>query len=246
MEAEHERALSDVMENAEKDYGNLEKKHFETITMMKEAEDRARSEYEQRIKLEAELAQQLEKIKKLETEYLRSLGETLESGKKEGKQEGKQEAWGEIKDQIQGVYNKSFRDGWKAALKKVDTPISSDLFLRENTPLPYPSVGLKESDKEDEDDDDDEDEEDDAELTGDFPEGQTVSPIVISAEDPLIATISAPVDSASLMTEGLPAPATTENPPAPTTVEGPSATTTAEDPPVPSTNEDFPTPSSQI
>uniref|UniRef100_A0A2N9I483 Uncharacterized protein n=1 Tax=Fagus sylvatica TaxID=28930 RepID=A0A2N9I483_FAGSY len=246
MEAEHERALSDVMENAKKDYGNLEKKHFETITMMKEAEDRARSESEQRIKLEAELAQQLEKIGKLETEYLHSLGEALENGKKEGKQEGKQEAWGEIKDQIEGVYNRSFRDGWKAALKKVDTPISSDLLLRENTPLPYPSAGLRESDKEDEDDDDDEDEEDDAEVTGDFPEGQTVSPIVISAEDPPIATISAPVDLASLMTEDLPAPATIENPPAPTTVEGPPATTTAEDPPVPSMNEDFPTPSSQI
>ena len=95
----------------------------------------------------------------------------MESGKKEGKQEGKQEAWGEIKDQIQGVYNRSFRNGWKAALKKVGTPVSSDLLLRENTPLPYPDAGLRDSNKEDEDGNDDEDEEDDAEVLGDVPEG---------------------------------------------------------------------------
>ena len=56
---------------------------------MKEAEDRVRSESKQRAKLEAELAQQLEKVRKLKTEYLRSLGEALENGKKEGEQEGK-------------------------------------------------------------------------------------------------------------------------------------------------------------
>jgi flagellar biosynthesis/type III secretory pathway protein FliH len=108
MEVEHEKALSAVKANAERDYGILEKKHFETITLMKDAEDRVRSESEQKAKLEAELAQQSEKIRKLEAEYLRSLGEALENGKKEGKQEGKQEAWCEIKDQVQGVYNRSF------------------------------------------------------------------------------------------------------------------------------------------
>uniref|UniRef100_A0A2N9FJF5 Uncharacterized protein n=1 Tax=Fagus sylvatica TaxID=28930 RepID=A0A2N9FJF5_FAGSY len=222
MKAEHEKILTDVVKNAEKDYGDLEKKHFETITLMKDAEDRARSESEQKVKLEAELAQSLEKIKILEAEYLHSLGETLESGKKEGKQE----AWGEIKDQIQGVYNRSFRDGWKAALKKVGTPVSSDLLLLENTPLPYPDAGLRESDKEDEDGDDDEDEEEDAEVIGDVPEGQAIDPIVISAEDPPIITVSAPVDSTPVVTENPPAPATDENPPAPPT------------------NEDFPTPAS--
>ena len=231
MEADHEKALSVVKANAERDYGNLEKKHFETVTLMKDTEDRVRSESEQRAKLETELAQQLEKIRTLKTEYLRSLGETLENGKKEGKQEGKQEAWGEIKDQIQGVYNRSFRDGWKAALKKVDTPASSDLFLRENTPLPYPSAGLRESDKEDGEDDDDEVEEDDAEVIGDTPEGQTASPIIISAEVSPTNTISAPVESALVLTE---------DPPAPTTDANPSASTTTEDPPVPVTNEDLP------
>uniref|UniRef100_A0A2N9EFP5 Uncharacterized protein n=1 Tax=Fagus sylvatica TaxID=28930 RepID=A0A2N9EFP5_FAGSY len=222
MKAEHEKILTDVVKNAEKDYEDLEKKHFEMITLMKDAEDRARSESEQKVKLEAELAQSLEKIKKLEAEYLCSLGETLESGKKEGKQE----AWGEIKDQIQGVYNRSFRDGWKAALKKVGTPVSSDLLLRENTPLSYPDAGLRESDKEDEDGDDDEDEEEDAEVIGDVPEGQAIDPIVISAEDPPTITVSAPVDSTPVVTENPPAPATYENPPAPPT------------------NEDFPTPAS--
>ena len=223
MKAEHEKVLKDVVHNAEKDYEDLEKKHFETITLMKDAEDRARSESEQRKKIEAELAQSLEKIKTLEAEYLRSLGEHLESGRKEGKQEGKQEAWGEIKDQIQGVYNRSFRDGWKAALKEVGTPVSSDLLLRENTPLPYPDAGLRDSDKEDEDGDDDEDEEEDAEVLGDVQEGQTIDPIIISAEDSPIATVSEPVDSASMATENPPAPATDENPPsAPTNEDRPT------------------------
>jgi hypothetical protein len=218
MKAEHEKILGDVVKNAENDYGDLEKKHFETIRLMKDAEDRARSESEQKVKLESELAQSLEKIRTLEAEYLRSLGKTLESGKKEGKQE----AWGEIKDQIQGVYNRSFRDGWKAALKKVDTPDSSDLLLRENTPLPYPNAGLRESDKEDEDSDDDEDEEDEeegAEVIGDAPEGQAIDPIVISAEDSPTIAVLAPVDPTLVVTENPPAPAIDENPPAAPTNE---------------------------
>ena len=56
MEAEHERAMSNVMANATKNYRDLERKHFETVTLMKYAEEKARSESEQRTKLEAELA----------------------------------------------------------------------------------------------------------------------------------------------------------------------------------------------
>ena len=33
MKAEHEKVLKDVVHNAEKDYEDLEKKHFETITL---------------------------------------------------------------------------------------------------------------------------------------------------------------------------------------------------------------------
>ncbi len=194
MEAEHERAMSDVMANAAKDYGDLEKKHFETVTLMKDAEEKARSESEQRTKLEAELAQYQEKVRKLEAECVRSIGEAMENGKKEGKQEGKQEAWDEIKDQIQGVYNRSFRDGWKAALKKVDIPASSDLLLRENTPLPYPDAGLRELDKEDDDEEDDEDEGDEVEIIGDVQDDQVANPVLISADDPPIAATSALVD----------------------------------------------------
>ncbi len=80
------------MANAAKDFGDLEKKHFETITLMKEAEDKARSESEQRLKLEAELSQLQEKVRKLEAECVHSIGEAMENGKNEGKQEGKQEA----------------------------------------------------------------------------------------------------------------------------------------------------------
>ena len=130
----------------------------------------------------------------------------MENGKKEGKQEGKQEAWGEIKDQIQGVYNRSFRDGWKAALKKVDIPASSDLLLIENTLLPYPDTGLREPDKEDEDEEDDEDEGDDVEIIGDVQDDQAANPVLISTDDPPITATSIPVDSVPMTTEDPPAP----------------------------------------
>ena len=92
MEAEHDRAMSDVLANASKNLEDLEKKHFETINLMKDAKEKVRTESEQRVKLEADLIQLQEKIKKLEAECVRSIGEALENGKREGKHEGKQEA----------------------------------------------------------------------------------------------------------------------------------------------------------
>ena len=69
-EAEHTKAMADVLENVAVNYGTLEKKHFETINQMKEAEEKARTEFKQRAKVEAELVQLQEKIKSLEAECI--------------------------------------------------------------------------------------------------------------------------------------------------------------------------------
>ena len=192
MEAEHDKVMSDVLANAAKNYEDLEKKHFETTTLMKEAEEKARTESEQRTKIEADLVQLQEKVKNLEAECVRSIGEAREDSKREGNQEGRQEVLNEVKDQLQGVYNRSFRDGWKAALKKAELPASSDLFLRENTPLPYRDAGLRESDKEDEGDEEDEDEEIETEEVGDVRDDRVANPTPILIEDPPASVDPAP------------------------------------------------------
>jgi hypothetical protein len=112
-EAEHTKAMAEVLEDAAVNYGALEKEHFNTIHKMKEAEERARTESEHRAKMDVELTQLKEKVRKLETECIQSIGEARE----EGKREGKQEVMGEVKEQLQGVFNRGFRDGWKSALK---------------------------------------------------------------------------------------------------------------------------------
>ncbi len=63
---------------------------------------------------------------------------------------------GEVKAQLQGVFNGGFKDGWKLALRWADVPDSSDLYLRRNTPLPYPEVGLKDSNDENQEVEEDE------------------------------------------------------------------------------------------
>ena len=117
-EAEHEKAMSNMLANATNNYGTLEKKHFELTNLMKDAEEKARTESECRERVEAELIQLKDKIKTLESECIRLIGEAWEEGKREGKAEGKQLILEEVKEQIRAVYNRSFRDGWKAALKK--------------------------------------------------------------------------------------------------------------------------------
>jgi hypothetical protein len=203
MEAEHDKAMSDVLLNAAKNYGDLEKKHFETIALMKDAEEKVRTESKMRTKIEAELVLLQDKVKNLEAECVRSIGEAREEGKREGEVEGKHEVLGDVKNQIQGVYNRSFRDGWKVALRKVDTPASLDLLLRENTPLPYPDAGLRESDKEDGDEEEDEDEEDEVQEIGSV----EVNPVLIPADNPLALASSDPIDSVLIPTENPPAPA---------------------------------------
>uniref|UniRef100_A0A2N9HJY9 Uncharacterized protein n=1 Tax=Fagus sylvatica TaxID=28930 RepID=A0A2N9HJY9_FAGSY len=53
-EAEHNKALAEVMESATANYLALEKEHFNALNNMKKAEERARTEAEQKAKMEAE------------------------------------------------------------------------------------------------------------------------------------------------------------------------------------------------
>uniref|UniRef100_A0A2N9HBA0 Uncharacterized protein n=1 Tax=Fagus sylvatica TaxID=28930 RepID=A0A2N9HBA0_FAGSY len=86
--------------------------------------------------------------------------EGKEEGMAEGKELRKEGAMDEVKTQFQIVYNSGFRHGWKSALNKTEQPKTSDLFLRTNTPLPYPEAGLKDSgDEADEEEDEEIDDE---------------------------------------------------------------------------------------
>jgi hypothetical protein len=146
--AEHNKAVAEVMENATTNYKALEQEHFKALHSMKEAEERARAKAEHRAKMEAKFTQLQEKVRTLKAECIQSIGKARE--------EGKQEVMGEVRAQLQGVFNRGFRDGWKSTLRKAEVPDSSDLFLRDSTPLPYPEAGLKDLDDEDEEEDEDE------------------------------------------------------------------------------------------
>ena len=181
-----------MMANAANNYRTLEKQLLETTNLMKDAEEKARTESEQRIKVEAELDQLKEKIKLLESECVRSIGEARVEGKREGKDEGEQSVLNEVKEQLELVYNRSFRDGWKAALKKAGTPATSDLLLRENTPLPYPEADLRASDKEDAEEEGDETEEDEVQVVG----GVEAIPVLTPADCPPAPVNPVPADLA--------------------------------------------------
>jgi hypothetical protein len=144
------------MESATSNYKSLEEEHFKNLNIMKETEERTRNEAAKRIQMEEKMAQLKEKMRKLETECIQSIGEARE--------DGKEEVMEEVKAQFQMVYNSGFKDGWKSALNKAEVPDASDLFLRDNTPLPYPDARLKDTD--DEAGEEDEDEEEDREAQG--------------------------------------------------------------------------------
>jgi hypothetical protein len=167
-DVEHEKNMSEVLASATDNYKKLEDEHFKNINIMKEVEERARTEEGKRIQMEAELIGMQEKMKKLESECLLSIGkahqERMEEGMAKGKELGKEGAMDEVKAQFQMVYNSGFRHGWKSALSKTEQPETSDLFLHANTPLPYPQAGLKNFD--------DEAEEEDAEEEGEEEEGE--------------------------------------------------------------------------
>ena len=106
-----------------------------------------------------------EKVRKLESECLASLKKSIEDGKVQGRIEGKklgyEGAMVEARTQFRMVYNTSFRKGWKSALTKTEQPETSELFLRSNTPIPYPKEGLKDSDNEAQEEGEEEEEDDD-------------------------------------------------------------------------------------
>jgi hypothetical protein len=171
-EAEHEKSMSEVLKVTGENYARLEGQHHKNIIVMKEAEERARAEETKRAKAEAEIAKLREKMKELESECVRRLGDAHKEGMEEGltkgeelgltkgKELGREGAMGEVTAQFKMVYNSGFRHGWKLALSKTEQPEVSELFLRANTPLPYPDAGLKNSNDEgDEEDEEGEEEE---------------------------------------------------------------------------------------
>jgi hypothetical protein len=151
--------MTEELQQKGADYKKLEDQHFKNVNLMKEAEERARVEVENREKIEVELTELKEKVRKLESECIASIGKAREEGKEEriakGKILGQEAAMDEARTQFRIVYNIGFRQGWKSALNKTGQPESSDLFLLLNTPIPYPEEGLKDSDDEAEEEEED-------------------------------------------------------------------------------------------
>jgi hypothetical protein len=145
---------AEVLANATANYKKLEDQHFKNVNLMKEAKERARTEAANRERMEGELAEMKDKVKKLESECILSIGKAQEEGKAEGKVLGKEAAMDEARTQFWMVYNNGFRHGWKSALNKTEQPKTFELLLRANTLLPYPTEGLKDSDDEDEEEGD--------------------------------------------------------------------------------------------
>lgn len=119
---------------------------------------------------------------KLESECLTKLGKAREEGLVEGKIEGKklghEAAMEEARTQFRMVFNTGFRRGWKHVLTKTEQPETSELFLRSNTPIPYPEEGLNKSkdEAEEEGEEEDEDDEEGGGVPGNVTESSQVAP----------------------------------------------------------------------
>ena len=97
----HAKAMAEVVENATANYAVLEKKHHETINLMKDAKEKARTEAELKAKMEAEVVNLKEKVRLLEAKCIKSIGLAWE----EGKQAGQQELMDQVRTNFQGVFN---------------------------------------------------------------------------------------------------------------------------------------------
>ena len=112
-DAEHKKVVSDVMATAAENYGKLEKRLQEAVDKLKDAEEKMRSESEQRAKAEAELVPLQNRIQLLESECCQSIEKARIDGIREGKAVGEQKILDEVKDQLELVYNRSFRTDGK-------------------------------------------------------------------------------------------------------------------------------------
>jgi hypothetical protein len=167
------------MKEAEERARVEETRRAEAETIMKGAEERARVEETRRVEAEAEIVKLQEQVKRLESECVNRLGLAHQEGMEEGlvkgeelgllkgKELGREGAMGEVTAQFKMVYNTGFRHGWKSALNKTGQPEMSELFLRTNTPLPYPNAGLRNSDDEGDEEDEEGEEEEEEEEDGD-------------------------------------------------------------------------------
>ena len=66
--------MTDKLQKKGVDYKKLEDQHFKNVNLMKEAEEQARVEMKNKEKIEVELAELKEKVKKLESECISSIG----------------------------------------------------------------------------------------------------------------------------------------------------------------------------
>jgi flagellar biosynthesis/type III secretory pathway protein FliH len=81
--------MTEELQKKGADYKKLEDQHFRNVSLMKEAEEWARAEVENRERAEVELTELKEKVRKLESECIASIGNAREEGIEVGKAKGK-------------------------------------------------------------------------------------------------------------------------------------------------------------